>query len=158
MKVYGEVDVQIHILSTSALAPRPCRFTAGERASGTHWIGGWVDPRAGLGDVEKGKLLILPGLKLRPLACPAGSQSLYWLRYGIKSLQFHLSLMLLVATEANITTVRLLWAQATITFGNATRGLMISLRKFWGRKYENWTWPAMDMVQGWWHLCDRCHQ
>jgi hypothetical protein len=24
-----------------------------ERVPGTHWIGGWVDPRAGLDDVEK---------------------------------------------------------------------------------------------------------
>jgi len=27
---------------------RPGRFTAGEIASGTHWIGGLVGPRAGL--------------------------------------------------------------------------------------------------------------
>jgi hypothetical protein len=26
----------------------PCRFTPGERAPGTHWIGGWVGSRAGL--------------------------------------------------------------------------------------------------------------
>jgi hypothetical protein len=54
MKTYGGVDVQIHILLTSVLvrdewsASRPCRFTLGERASGTHFIGGWVDPRTGL--------------------------------------------------------------------------------------------------------------
>jgi len=24
---------------------RPCRFTPRERATGTHWIGGWVGPR-----------------------------------------------------------------------------------------------------------------
>jgi hypothetical protein len=29
-------------------ASRPCRFTPGARAPGTHWIGGWVGPRAGL--------------------------------------------------------------------------------------------------------------
>jgi hypothetical protein len=34
-------------------ASRPCRFTPGERAPGTHFIGGWVDPRAGLDDMEK---------------------------------------------------------------------------------------------------------
>jgi hypothetical protein len=44
------------------------RFTHGERAPGTHWIGGWVDPRAGLGDVEKLKCLTLPGLELQPVA------------------------------------------------------------------------------------------
>jgi hypothetical protein len=42
------------------------RFTPGERAPGTHWIGGWVDLRAGLDDLEKSKFLTLPGLELRP--------------------------------------------------------------------------------------------
>jgi hypothetical protein len=32
-----------------------------------HWIGSWVDRRAGLDDVEKRKFLILPGFELRPL-------------------------------------------------------------------------------------------
>jgi hypothetical protein len=31
--------------------PRP--FYPRERAPGTHCIGGWVDPRAGLDDMEK---------------------------------------------------------------------------------------------------------
>jgi hypothetical protein len=50
MKAYGAVDIEIHIFFTSALAggewsaSGPCRFTSGERASGTHFIGGWVDP------------------------------------------------------------------------------------------------------------------
>jgi hypothetical protein len=79
MKTYGGVDVYIHIFLTSALAggewldSRPGRFTPGERAPDTHWIGGWVDPRAGLGDVEKRNVLILPGLELRPLVRPAHS-------------------------------------------------------------------------------------
>jgi hypothetical protein len=42
------------------------RFTPGERAPGTHWIGGWVDLRDCMDDVEKGKFLTLPGLELRP--------------------------------------------------------------------------------------------
>jgi hypothetical protein len=63
-------------------ASRPCRFTPGERAPGTHWIVGWVDPRAGLNDTEKRKFLTLPGLELRPLGLPARSQSLYQLRYS----------------------------------------------------------------------------
>jgi hypothetical protein len=29
------------------------RFTPAERAPGIHWIGGWVNHRAGLNDVEK---------------------------------------------------------------------------------------------------------
>jgi hypothetical protein len=57
MKEYGGVDVYIHIFLTSALAggewsaSRLGRFTPGERSPGTHWIGGWVDPRAGLDDL-----------------------------------------------------------------------------------------------------------
>jgi hypothetical protein len=49
----------IHVFFTSALvggewsASRPSRFIPGERASGTHWIGGWVGSRAGLDDMEK---------------------------------------------------------------------------------------------------------
>jgi hypothetical protein len=50
MEVYGGVDVQIHIFLTLALAgdgwsaSRPSHFTPGERAPGSHWIGGCVDP------------------------------------------------------------------------------------------------------------------
>jgi hypothetical protein len=87
MKAYGGVDAYIHIFLTSALvggewlASLHGRFTPGEKAPGTHWIGGWVDPRAGLDNVEKRKFLPLPGLELRPLSRPARSQSLYWLPY-----------------------------------------------------------------------------
>jgi hypothetical protein len=79
MKVYGGVKIQIHIVLTSALvggewsASRSCHFTSGERATGTHWIGGWVDPRASLDDVEKRKFLNLPGLGIRSLGRPARS-------------------------------------------------------------------------------------
>jgi hypothetical protein len=34
-------------------ASRPGRFTPRERASGTHWIGGWVGPRAVLDAVKR---------------------------------------------------------------------------------------------------------
>jgi hypothetical protein len=37
-------------------APRPGRLSLGIDP-GTHWIGGWVGPRAGLKAVEKGKIL-----------------------------------------------------------------------------------------------------
>jgi hypothetical protein len=62
-------------------ASGPVRFTPGERAPGNHWIGVWLDPRAGLDDVEKRKFLTLLGLKLRPLGRPGRSQSLSWLIY-----------------------------------------------------------------------------
>jgi hypothetical protein len=72
MKVYGGVNVQIHIFLTSALirgewsASLPDCFTTGERAPGTHLIPGWMDPKAGLDYVDKRKFFILPGLELRP--------------------------------------------------------------------------------------------
>jgi hypothetical protein len=87
MKAYVGVGVSIHTVLTSPLvrgewsASRPCRFTLGERAPGTHCIGGWVDPRASLNDVEKRKFLTLSELELRPLGRPARSQSLYRLSY-----------------------------------------------------------------------------
>jgi hypothetical protein len=68
MKTYGGVDIYIHIFLTSALvvgewsASRPGLFT-----TGTNWIGGWMDPRAGPDDVEKRQILPLPALELRPL-------------------------------------------------------------------------------------------
>jgi hypothetical protein len=76
-----------NIFLTSALvgaewsASRPGRFTPGERAPDSHWIGGWVGPRAGLDDVETRKFLTLQGHELRPLSRPVRSQSLYRLRY-----------------------------------------------------------------------------
>jgi hypothetical protein len=87
MKVYGGVVVQIDVFLTPALvggewsASHPGRFTPEERAPGTHWKGGWVDPRTGLDYVDKRKFLSLPGLELRPLGRPARSQSLYRLGY-----------------------------------------------------------------------------
>jgi hypothetical protein len=62
-----------------SFTPRP--LYPGERAPGTHWLGGWVEPRAGLDDVEESKFLTLPGLELRPIGRPARSQSLYRLHY-----------------------------------------------------------------------------
>jgi hypothetical protein len=50
-------------------------------APGTHRIGGWVGPWAGLDDMEKWKFLPPMGLKLRSLGRPARSQSLYRLSY-----------------------------------------------------------------------------
>jgi hypothetical protein len=73
MKVYGGFDVYVRIFLTSALVGgewsvlRSGRFTPGERAPGTHWIGGWVGSRAGLDYVEETKFLTLPGLELRSL-------------------------------------------------------------------------------------------
>jgi hypothetical protein len=43
------------------------------KSPGTHCIGAWVDPRAGLDKMEKWKFLTLPGLEPRPLSRPARS-------------------------------------------------------------------------------------
>jgi hypothetical protein len=51
------VSVQLH---APAASPR-------ERAPGTHFVEGWVDPRVGLDDMEKWKFFTLPGLELPPL-------------------------------------------------------------------------------------------
>jgi hypothetical protein len=49
------------------LATRPYRYTPGENAPGTHWVGGWVGPRVGLDVVEEGEnLLSLPEIEPRP--------------------------------------------------------------------------------------------
>jgi hypothetical protein len=84
MMAYEGVDVQNYIFLTSALAggewsaSRPGRFT-----TATHWIGGRVDHRASVDDVEKRKFLTLQRLELRPLSRPARSQSLYRLSYPV---------------------------------------------------------------------------
>jgi hypothetical protein len=51
--------------------PHPGRFTPWARARGAHWIGGWMDPRAGL-DMKQRKFL------LSRAGC---SKSLHPLRY-----------------------------------------------------------------------------
>jgi hypothetical protein len=66
MKAYGEWMYRSTFLMISALvggewsASRPGHFTPGERAPGAHWIGGWVDPRTGLEDMENRKFLAAP--------------------------------------------------------------------------------------------------
>jgi hypothetical protein len=59
----------------------PGRFTPGEIVPRTHWIGGWMDRRTCLDDMENGKFLTLTGLEQQLLGHPACSQSLYRLRY-----------------------------------------------------------------------------
>jgi hypothetical protein len=59
-------------------ASRPGRSTPGEIAPSTHWIQGWVSPRAGLNAV--GKIKILP-CREKNQDHPASSPSLYRLSY-----------------------------------------------------------------------------
>jgi hypothetical protein len=46
-------------------ASLPVRFTPVERVPGTHWIGGWLGPTAGLNAVETRKNLPLPEIEPR---------------------------------------------------------------------------------------------
>jgi hypothetical protein len=65
---YLEVSSQLHV---------PICLAPGKEPPGTHCIGGWVGPTAGLDVVEKRKSLPLQGLELQPLGRPARGQSLY---------------------------------------------------------------------------------
>jgi hypothetical protein len=60
-------------------ASRPGRFTPREVAPGTHWIGGWVGPRALLDEVVKRKIPI--SLRESNPDRPARSLALYRLSY-----------------------------------------------------------------------------
>jgi hypothetical protein len=67
MKVYGGSGcIDPHFLDLGTSWKWVVSFTPGERAPGTHYIGGCVGPRAGLDDVEKKKFLALPGLEPHP--------------------------------------------------------------------------------------------
>jgi hypothetical protein len=58
MKTCGSGYIDPHFLTLTPVAGVwsalcHCHFTSGERGPGTHWMGGWLDPRAGLDDLEK---------------------------------------------------------------------------------------------------------
>jgi hypothetical protein len=83
MKTYRGMDVFLTpvLVGGEWSVSRPYIFTPRERAAGTLWIGGLVDPTAGLDDKEKPQFFTLLGLELRTLGRPARSQSLYRLGY-----------------------------------------------------------------------------
>jgi hypothetical protein len=56
----GDVDVDRYTFS----CPQGSASRPGRVIPGTHWIGGWVGPRARLDEMEEKKYLILPGLEL----------------------------------------------------------------------------------------------
>jgi hypothetical protein len=51
--------LQHSALTTTLPRAPPGRYTPGEIALSTRWIGGWVDPRPGIGASEKRKILPL---------------------------------------------------------------------------------------------------
>jgi hypothetical protein len=70
-------------------APRPGRFTPGQRAAGTPWMGGRMGPRGGLDTMEKIKSFLCresnPGR-------PACASSLYRLSCGRKTAREHINI------------------------------------------------------------------
>jgi hypothetical protein len=87
MKTYEGVDLQTHVFLTSALVggewsvSRPGRFTPGEKAPSTHWIGGWVG-------MEKWKFLSPPRLELR--SSVVQSVASRYTDYGIPALEVNI--------------------------------------------------------------------
>jgi hypothetical protein len=67
MKTHRRVEVQLLSFLTSALDggewldSSPGHFNPGERFHGTHCIGGWVDPTAGVEAVDKRKIPVPAG-------------------------------------------------------------------------------------------------
>jgi hypothetical protein len=80
-RLYLEKLIVDHLLKKIPAIYGNRRLVAAFTTAGTHCIGDWVDPRAGLHDVEKREFLMLPVLELRPLGRPALSQSQYQLRH-----------------------------------------------------------------------------
>jgi hypothetical protein len=73
MKTYGGVEYSSTILNLGIdggelSASRSSFFTPREIAPGTHRIGGWVGPRAGLDAMEKRKIFHLPGTEPCPFS------------------------------------------------------------------------------------------
>jgi hypothetical protein len=84
-----------------SFTPRP--LYPRKKGPRTHWIGGWVDLRTGLDDVEKRKFFLRSGLELRLLGCPARSQSLYRVRYPGSLLFCHVLSVSFVCKQSGTT-------------------------------------------------------
>jgi hypothetical protein len=78
------VNIQFKIFLFSTLvegewsASRLCRPTPGERDPVIHWIGGWLDYRAGQNNIEKSKILEPGGTRTRPLGRYTRLLHIYW--------------------------------------------------------------------------------
>jgi hypothetical protein len=138
-----------HLLEVTS---RSGSFTSGKRVSGTHWIGGWVDPRGGLDDLEKRKFLILPGLELRPLGRPLRSQSLYqWSPY-ICSTECTYKVRLFVSVEVNIS-----WIFKDVPLNMAVNLNPVYFHRLINEDSKNWIstvmqFPQINMQASSWHI------
>jgi hypothetical protein len=69
LSCHGEVEAQLRAFfafeldTTHSSDSRPGRFNSGKRAPTTHWIGGWVGPKAGQDTAEEKNLPYLPGIE-----------------------------------------------------------------------------------------------
>jgi hypothetical protein len=58
-----KVSLTLAQVGVDCLASCPGPFNSGERAPDIHCIGDFVDPRAGVDDMEKRKFLTIPALE-----------------------------------------------------------------------------------------------
>jgi hypothetical protein len=126
-----------------SITPRP-RFAPGERTPGTHCIGGWVGPRAGLDAEARRKILCLcrgsnPGRPVR-------SQTLYWLSYTGSLRRSVRSLLLCIPTSGIY--VRLL--QMPVQCYRAI-ALQVQVRNCFSRKV------FQIRIVGFNNICILCH-
>jgi hypothetical protein len=75
--IWGSGRIDPHILYLGTVTPWP--LYPRQQSPGTHWMGGWMDPRAGVDDVEKRKFLISQGLEFWPsVVQPIASRYTDW--------------------------------------------------------------------------------
>jgi len=107
MKTYGGVQVSIYVFVTSALdggewwGSGSGQFTPGEKAPGTHFIGGWVSLRVALDAVAKRKSPCL-FWESNP-----GRPSRNWLSYPVLHEELRI-LMALCTLQGHVTSISLL--------------------------------------------------
>jgi hypothetical protein len=154
MKTYGEWMYRStfswprHYLEGSGQFHAPAALPPGKRAPGTHWIGGWVDLRAGVDDVEKRKFLTLPGLELRhSVLQPVASRYTDWAIIN-KNNKWNM----IIPTVRCFREV-LNRADETIFQHSHSRYHVTSLTHSWqfvvasGRKETNWTDQSLEGVR-----------
>jgi hypothetical protein len=70
IKAHGGVQMYLHAFLPSTLDGSKQPLYSGLRASGTHWVGGWMDLRAGL-DVMKERKSLAPAENRTPSTQPS---------------------------------------------------------------------------------------
>jgi hypothetical protein len=107
--VYGSGNVALSFLTSAPdeselSASRPCRVTPGETAPGTHGIGRWVGPRAGLHAVEKRTLA--PTGNRTPSPCSSSPQLNHYVEWVISKGRNILWIILTYGSETIISSLQ----------------------------------------------------